>query len=227
MENVRQAMVFLNRNLSLRYEIKGLFRDEILEIPEDALREAVLNAVMHRDYNFDTAWITIEIYRNRVEISDPGGLPSGMSLKDLGKKSVHRNPLIADLFHRLGEVERVGSGIGRIKKALEKAKLPTPKFENTSFYTIIFKRTKKAAKETAPGLGEKLGIKLGIKLGKNEETILSLIQKNPHILISDLSKILHISTTAVENNIAKLRDRNLLKRIGSKKSGYWEIIHKR
>ena len=73
MENVRQAMVFLNRNLSLRYEIKGLFRDEILEIPEDALREAVLNAVMHRDYNFDTAWITIEIYRNRVEISDPGG----------------------------------------------------------------------------------------------------------------------------------------------------------
>ena len=69
MGNVEQAMIFLKRHLSLRYEITELKRKEKLEIPEVVLREAILNAVIHRDYHFDTAWITVEIYRDRVEIS--------------------------------------------------------------------------------------------------------------------------------------------------------------
>mgnify|MGYP006299650315 CR=1 FL=1 len=107
---------------------------EILEIPEEALREAILNAVMHRDYHFDNAWITVEIYKDRLEISDPGGLPPGITLNDLGKKSVPRNKLIADLFHRIGEVEKAGTGINRIKKLISDAGLPEPTFETDSFF---------------------------------------------------------------------------------------------
>jgi len=140
MDNVEQAMVFLKKHLSLRYEIKSLVRREILELPEDALREAVLNAVIHRDYHFNGANISVEIYRDRVEISDPGELPPGMKEADLGKKSVRRNKLLADLFHRLGEVERVGSGILRMRRALLDAGVAPMRFEITGFCTVVFNR---------------------------------------------------------------------------------------
>ena len=140
MDNVEQAMIFLKRHLSLRYEITDLKRKEKYEIPQVVLREAVLNAVIHRDYHFDTAWITVEIYRDRVEISSPGGLPPGLKPEEFGRKSVHRNRLIAEMFHRLGEVERVGTGIGRMQKFVREAGLEEPKFDFTTFFTITFKR---------------------------------------------------------------------------------------
>ncbi len=144
MENVQQAMIFLKRHLSLRYKIEKLKREEILELPEAALREAVLNAVTHRDYHERGACVMVEIYRDRVEISDPGGLPPGLKQSDLGRRSVHRNPTIADLFHRIGEVEKVGSGIRRIREAAAEAKVPAPKFEATGFFTVVFRKPPKA-----------------------------------------------------------------------------------
>jgi len=135
-------MIFLRRHLSLRYEIEGLYRKEILEIPPEALREALLNAVMHRDYHFDTARISLEIYRDRIEISSPGGLPPGLKPEEFGHKSVHRNRLIAEMFQRLGEVERAGSGIKKMRDALRNAGLPPPRFRFTTFFTITFRRAR-------------------------------------------------------------------------------------
>ncbi len=140
MENVQQAMIFLKRHLSLRYKIEKLKREEILELPEAALREAVLNAVTHRDYHERGACVMVEIYRDRVEISDPGGLPPGLKKSELGHKSVHRNPLIADLFQRIGEVEKVGSGIRRMRDAAKAAGVPAPRFEATGFFTITYRK---------------------------------------------------------------------------------------
>lgn len=145
-ENVEQAMIFLKRHLSLRYEIKTLQRKEILELPEEALREAVLNAVVHRDYAMRGARVMVEIFLDRVEISDPGGLPPGMKLSDLGKRAVHRNPRLVDLFHRIDEIEKVGSGIGRMRKAARAARVPSPKFEVSGFFAVSFKR--RSAPET-------------------------------------------------------------------------------
>ncbi len=139
-ENVEQAMVFLKRHLSLRYEIKTLKRKEILELPEEALREAVLNAVTHRDYSIAGAHVMVEIFRDRVEIVDPGGLPPGLKRSELGKRSVHRNPRLADLFHRMGEIEKVGSGIHRMKEAAKEAHVAPPRFEVSGFFVISFRR---------------------------------------------------------------------------------------
>ncbi len=142
--NVEQTMIFLKRHLSLRYKIEKLQREEILELPETALREAVLNAVSHRDYHERGAVVMVEVYRDRVEISDPGGLPPGLKRSELGHKSVHRNPLIADLFHRMGEVEKVGSGIKRMREAAKAAGVPAPQFEATGFFTITYRKPAKA-----------------------------------------------------------------------------------
>lgn len=113
-------MNWLKGKLDVRYEIEGGGpRKEIWEIPETALKEAVLNALSHRDYYDKGAKITVELFKDRVEVSNPGGLTSAISLVDFGTKSHSRNPLIFGLFVRIRMVEQVGSGIGRIRDLMK------------------------------------------------------------------------------------------------------------
>lgn len=236
MENVKQAMIFLKMHLPLRYEIEGLKRKEFLEIPEEALREAILNAVMHRDYHFDTAWITVEIYRDRVEISDPGGLPPGMRPEDLGKKSVHRNKMIADLFHRMGEVEKAGSGINRIRDLLATSGLSDPRFEFTSFFTIILDRKPQVTTELADrevllrrayegvneGVGE--GVNEGVKLRLSKELVKIYVRKA--ITRRDIEQLFNVSTATAERDIAMLKEADLIKFEGAPKTGKYALTKK-
>ena len=91
----------------------GRERGEKLELLEDSLREALINALVHRDY-FSNGHIQIDIFSDRVEISNPGRLVSGLSKKDFGKKSFPRNPLLMDLMLRIRKVEQKAED-GRLK----------------------------------------------------------------------------------------------------------------
>jgi ATP-dependent DNA helicase RecG len=115
-------------------------RDERLELPEDALREALVNAIAHRDYR-STANVQVYIFHDRVEIVTPGGLPAGMREEDLGIKSVPRNPLLFGMFYRMGMVEQVGSGIKRIREMCRDYGVPEPVLEvSETWVTTTFKR---------------------------------------------------------------------------------------
>ena len=104
-------MLFLKQHIAVRYEFDGSpKRIEIPEIPFEALREAVINAVCHRDYFEKGANAMVEIFDDRVEISSPGGLVKGLDKKNFGKKSILRNANIASLFHRMGYIEKMGTG---------------------------------------------------------------------------------------------------------------------
>src|SRR3989338_1500454 len=104
---VEDSIKFIERNTMVEYEIKGLERKEIPEYPIEALREAVLNAVMHRDYFETGANVQIDILDDRISITNIGGLIKPLTKDKLGKIAVRRNPLIADLFHRVGLVEKM------------------------------------------------------------------------------------------------------------------------
>ena len=115
-------------------------RDERLELPEDALREALVNAIAHRDYR-STANVQVHIFHDRLEIVTPGGLPAGMREEDLGIKSVPRNPLLFGIFYRMGMVERVGSGIKRIREMCRDYGMAEPVIEvSKNWVTTTFKR---------------------------------------------------------------------------------------
>jgi len=115
-------------------------RDERLELPEDALREAIVNAIAHRDYR-STANVQVHIYHDRLEIISPGGLPAGMRESDLGRKSVPRNPLLFGIFYRMDLVEQIGSGIKRIRDLCHDYGVAEPKFEvSDDWVTTIFAR---------------------------------------------------------------------------------------
>ena len=132
------AFIFLQQHLNLKYVIKGGGpRLEIPEVPYEALREALMNAVIHRDYFEEGVRVMVEIFDDRVEISNPGELL--FDKKDLGRRSVARNPVIFDVFHRLGLIEKVGSGIGRILNQTHERGVEVD-FDLNRFFTIIFKR---------------------------------------------------------------------------------------
>ena len=110
-----ECMAYLQAKLNTALIPHALGRDERLELPEDALREALVNAIALRDYR-STANVQIYVFRDRVEIVTPGGLPAGMHEEDLGTKSVPRNPLLFGMLYRMGLVEQIGSGIRRIRQ---------------------------------------------------------------------------------------------------------------
>ena len=115
-------------------------RDERLELPEDALREAMVNAIAHRDYR-STANVQVHIFYDRLEIVTPGGLPAGMREEDLGIRSVPRNPLLFGMFHRMGMVEQIGSGIRRIRQECRDYGVEEPVIEVSDNWVVTtFKR---------------------------------------------------------------------------------------
>lgn len=130
-----ETLRFIKRNMKVRTIIDETTgqRTDVTEYPVMAIREIVLNALIHRDYSIhtDSAPITVKMFKNRIEIENPGGLYGRLTLDDLGKVSADtRNPFIAKSMEVLGETKNRFSGIPIIKKSMQTAHLPAPKFEN-------------------------------------------------------------------------------------------------
>ena len=137
--DIEDSLRFIARNTRLAYKIEKLEREEIPEYPMAALREAITNAVMHRDYFEVGANVFVEIYSDRIEVSNPGGLPKGLTAASLGTKSVRRNPLLADLLHRIHFIEKAGTGIRRMREDAKRHGAPAPDFEDDGFFTATFR----------------------------------------------------------------------------------------
>ncbi len=129
--------------INVRYEINEMKREEVWDYPLVAIREALINSLIHRNYfNFNIP-IQIKIYDDRIWIYNPGGLPDGISYEALFEPhpSIARNPLLVDIFYLSGFIEALGTGISRIRESLSKAGLPEPeiKIEENGF-TIILRK---------------------------------------------------------------------------------------
>ena len=137
--DIEDALRFIERNTRTAYRIEGLRRQNIPEYPMRALREAITNAVMHRDWFFDGANVFVEIYTDRIEVISPGSLPKGLTLAALGRRSIRRNALVSDLLHRIDFIEKAGTGIRRIRDEARELACPEPEFDADSFVTVTFR----------------------------------------------------------------------------------------
>jgi ATP-dependent DNA helicase RecG len=188
-EQFDAAIKFIRRNLRVSYKIeKAAPRKEVSEIPEPVFREAVLNALTHRDYFAGTEHIFVHIHPNRIEITNPGGLPYGLTIEELGTRAVPRNRLIADMFYRMGYVERLGSGIHRMCEAMLESGLPVPRLypTATAFRLELFKSFEDA------GLSE-----------EHAQICEWLIEHGP-ALMRDLMTALDLPKTTAHRRISKL-----------------------
>lgn len=187
----------------------------------------LVNAIVHRDYTHFGRDIKIGIYDDIVNIVSPGGLPNTLTIADLDKgRSEIRNKTIARVFKELGYIEQWGSGIQRMKGLCIQSGLKEPLVEETGdFINVEFFRSNEAVAEDNTSASDILGKTdaLGEKLDKNEERSYNEIVQNANITAKELAKLLEISTTAVDN-IRKLKEKNLIRRIGSDRGGHWKGI---
>ncbi len=217
-EQFNETMKYLISKLNLRYEIenqRGGARKEVLEIPETVFRESIINSLCHRDYYEKGAVTMVEIYDDRVTISNPGGLVSSITKNEFGTKSLSRNPLVFGLMQRINLVEKVGSGITRMKDAMKDAGLIEPSFAMDGFFTVTFCRPIDFEKWM-----EVWALHLATPLTK---VLLAVHDSDGKITKPEIGNIIAQGKTTVDKHIAHLRRLGLLSRVGSDKTGKWVI----
>ncbi len=163
---VRQGMAFLERTMPLgaRFPTGQIFREDRFPVPLDALREILLNAVMHRDYSYYSGHVAIVVFDDRIEIRSFGRLPDGITVKQLSRKhgSNPVNPLIAGAFHRTGAVEVWGRGTNRVIAMCSKHGAPAPTFEQQQGFVIVTFKAQLVAGGVAGAPGSQVGTKSGL-----------------------------------------------------------------
>src|SRR3989344_1654953 len=215
---LQQSESYLKEHINWRAELKERVRKEIPEIPLRAITEALVNSLCHRDYT-NRKGNEIAIFKDRVEIYNLGLFPDGYDPKDFftgTERSILRNPLIANTLYLSKDIERWGSGIKRIHDACKEEKVKVEFKKLKSGFLVVFKR-----KEEGP----KGVLKEVLKdLTENQRKILQSIKKNPKITSEELSEVVGISSRKIRENVRKLKDEGLMRRIGGRKEGYWEVI---
>jgi len=131
-EQLRRAETFVQSNVNSVVRIVGLMHQEVREYPYDAVRELLVNAVAHRDYNQQGDNIHLFIFADRLEVHSPGGLPGPVTLQNLLEARFARNAVITQVLSDLGFVERLGYGLDRVMESMRQAGLRPPQFEDTA-----------------------------------------------------------------------------------------------
>ncbi len=139
-DQLRQAETFVRDNLRTVVRLNGLEHQETLEYPFEAVRELLVNAVAHRDYNQQGDTIHLNIFSDRIEVQSPGGLPGPVTLKNLLEARFSRNAVIVQVLSDLGFVERLGYGLDRVVTVMRQNGLRPPRFEELagSFRVTLF-----------------------------------------------------------------------------------------
>jgi predicted HTH transcriptional regulator len=217
---VEEAIAFFKRNIRRGAKIEGLYRKEAYEYPEKAIKEALVNAVCHRDYSRKGADIKFAIFDDRIEITSPGQLPSSITLDDLGKGvSEHRNKVIGRTFSELGLIEGFGTGVFRMRKYCKEWGISDPEFrEDSGFFKTIFYKKRIEERKL---IGQNL-----IELDEDEKEVLTYIEKKGKASTKELESILGKSKSTVKRKIKKLIENKYLIWQGKSlrdPSGYYEL----
>jgi ATP-dependent DNA helicase RecG len=227
---VREGMAFLERTMPLgaRFPTGQIFREDRFPVPLDALREILLNAVMHREYADYSGYVAIVVFDDRIEIQSHGLLPRGVTVEQLSgpHPSKLRNPLIAEAFHRTGAVEVWGRGTNRVLAMCREYGAPPPVFEERQGFLIV---TFKAAlvDNGIPGQSAHEGTQKSTRKStqKTSDKILAILNENPSATMARMAEELGIHPSAVKKHLRNLKQQGRLKRIGPDKGGHWEVLN--
>lgn len=202
------------------------------EFPMDAVQEAIVNAVCHRDYN-SNASVQVMLFRNRLEVLNPGHLPFGMTIEKLlgPHKSLPTNPLLADPMYWCGYIEKLGTGTEDILKKCSDYGLKTPVFQQDEDFKITFWRNNADGNDTAVDSTQKVPqvIKTTQKTTqkttrKTTQKIIDCIKQDATISRDDLAKKCGITSDGIKWQLKQMQEKGLLRRVGPDKGGHWEII---
>ncbi len=230
---LENGLNFITTNSKKKWKKLADRRIEMPDYPERSYLEGLVNALIHRSYTELGSEVHIDMFDDRLEIYSPGGMYDGTFVQDRDINNIpskRRNPVIADIFNRLHFMERRGSGFKKIcedyafVEGYTETKTPRFNSDNDNFTLILPNLNYKTSKKSTQNVGNSVGNSVGNNLNKRETEILSLISDNSSITQEEIAEKLKITKRTVERNIQSLKDKNKLKRQGSRIKGVWVII---
>lgn len=226
LRQMNEVYDFIDFRNQTRATIEKLLRTDVRDYPEIAVREALLNLLVHRDYSFSSSAL-ISIYTDRIEFVSIGGLLPGIDLEDIMIGiSVCRNQNLANVFYRLRLIEAYGTGVGKIMKAYEgMEEKPAIKTTRNAFKIILPNINAKYEKGTEPVLpAEPLAnAPVGAPLNDREEKVLEYARTHGAVTRNDVVGLLEASASTAARVLKKLAKNNLLKQNGKARSTNYTI----
>lgn len=221
---IENGEAFIKRNAKKMWKKTPNSRIEMPEYVERSYHEALVNALAHRDYLVNGSEVHIDIYDDRTEIYSPGGMPDGSLIQErdpLSVPSTRRNPVLADVFNRLGYMERKGSGFEKIISGYEfqinysEEKKPSFRSDRYQFTVIMPNLNYGIEKIDISDVNSDVNLRSQIR---------EAIKENPKVTQRELVGKLGVSFRQVQQNMAEMVSAGEISRIGSKRSGYWQVL---
>ena len=227
MQQMNEVYDFIDFRNQTRATIEKLYRVDVRDYPEVAVREALLNLLVHRDYSF-SASAFISIYEDRIEFVSIGGLMPGIDLEDVMVGiSVCRNQDLANVFYRLHLIEAYGTGMGKIMKAYESMQIkPVIETTKNAFKIILPNINAKCETENATvktKSGTPVTVHTEKELSDEEEKILEYARKHGAITRNDVIGLLEVSASTAVRMIRKMVKTNLLEQKGKARNTHYTI----
>jgi ATP-dependent DNA helicase RecG len=200
---------------------EGMHRREKLEYPYNALREIVINALIHRDYT-DTSNLQIKVFDDKLIMYNGATLSQEVPIEKFSKSHQSKpfNPILANIFYKAGFIENWGRGTLNVIDECLAYGLPNPTYEyDWGAVKVTFYKAK-----DNEGISEPVNEPLSEPVNETLKLILNLIKENPNITKKQIEKKINFSRATITRYIKKLKEQNLLKRVGSDKSGYWKVL---
>jgi len=221
-EVIDEAERFIRRNTRLAAKVVGFRRREVTEYPYEAVREAVCNAVCHRDYTMTGSVVRVMIFDDRIEVNSPGGLPPGVTLQNIERKHVLRNTLLANFLYDIFYIEKWGAGITKMRRLMREHGLKEPLLEDLgSFFAVTFYGPGDRILDLIP----EEGVTDLRALGLNERQIeaLALMVNEKRVLTNrDYRELFNVGNQTAARELTKLVERGQARQVGSGRATKYE-----
>lgn len=227
---LNEAMNFFRKHLSMHGKIVGLIRDEWLEVPAEALREAILNSLCHRQWERYNLPVYLAIYDDRIEITNPGMFMPPLTAENITQphSSNPHNQLIANVLYSTSYIEKWGSGIKRIVDACAYRNVEAPAWTTDGYFvTVTFKRPDYKKSDTKDNSNNvpKDDTKNDTKeLNDRQRVIVKCMSKDDTITIDEMIQKTNVSSITIKRDIADLQTKGIITREGGRKNGHWVIL---
>ena len=220
LEDVYEFIDLVNRT---KASFSGLNRTDKRDYPEEAVREALLNSVVHRDYSFSASNL-INIYEDRMEFVSLGGLVSGLELESifLGV-SQSRNPNLAACFYRMRLIESYGTGIGKIQRAYKSEPLQ-PEFETAKGDFRVTLPNRNETEKSGREFTQAESLKTKKNPGKQQQKVLDFVSKNGKITRKQVEELIGSGSTKAFKLIKELCEKGQMKAQGAGKHSYYVLV---
>ena len=220
MSKVDDAIVFLKKHLRMSYQIVSVRRENVLELPEDALREAVVNAVCHRDYFEKGTRVMVEIFDDRVDIVSPGGVCKGITPDNFGTISITRNSTLATLLHRSDYIEQMGTGIMRMRNATREAHVAEPEFDMSNFFKVTFRRS---SPDISIGRQSAANRLQSATTADRKRKVISFLEEYQQAKVLDLINIIGLSEGRVRDILREMVNDGTIEKVGKNRYAYYVL----